>query len=85
MVDSLRHLGRWFHNVGAATLKDLEVNVLHLVCGITSKLWSRLDLKSSTVGAVLVLKHDLELLRPLLTKKLIHKYTDLEGYALPYW
>ena len=45
VVDSLRLLGRLFHNVGADTLNDLEVNVLHLVCGITSKLWSRLDLK----------------------------------------
>ena len=45
VVDSLRLLGRWFHNVGTDTLKDLEANVLHLVHGITSKLQSRLDLR----------------------------------------
>ena len=45
MSDSLRPLGRWFHRVGAATLNDLEVNVLHLVRGITNKLWSMFDLR----------------------------------------
>ena len=42
--DSLMSLGRLFHKVGAATLNDLAANVLHFVCGITSKLWSMVDL-----------------------------------------
>ena len=77
MVDSLRPLGRWFHNVGTATLKDLESECLTL--STWDYLWSSLDLRVLLVSAVLVLKHDLEVLRPLLTKKLICKYTDLEG------
>ena len=35
----------WFHKVGAATLNDLEANVLHFVHGINNKLWSLLDLR----------------------------------------
>ena len=31
--------------MGAATLNDLEANVLHFVRGITSKLWSMFDLR----------------------------------------
>ena len=38
-------LGRLFHKVGAATLNDLVANVLHFVHGITSKLWSMVDLR----------------------------------------
>ena len=38
-------LGRSFHRVGAATLKDLAANVLHFVRGISSKLQSVVDLR----------------------------------------
>ena len=38
-------LGRPFHSEGAATLNDLAANVLHFVRGITSKLWSMVDLR----------------------------------------
>ena len=45
VLDSLMPLGRSFHRVGAATLNDLAANVLHFVRGITSKLWSMVDLR----------------------------------------
>ena len=79
--DSLRSLGRLFHRVGAATLNDLAVNVLHFVCGITSKLWSMVDLRSIAV-TMFVLKKVLEIPRSLSMKELICKYTDFKGYAL---
>ena len=46
---------REFHNVGAATLNDLFVNVLHFVLGI-SRRSSLLDLSPSLVGLSLTVK-----------------------------
>ena len=63
-----------------ATLNDLTANVLHFVRGITSKLWSMVDLRDLVL--CFVVKEVPEIVRSLSMKELKCKHTDFEGYAL---
>ena len=42
---SLSYFGNWFHKYGAAYLKDLEANVLCLMCGWLSNKPASFDLR----------------------------------------